>query len=133
MTSTAISKVSAILLLIGGIAFLFAADATLPLLAPGVPPSAMWLGELIGAGWLAVAALNWLSRSSVLGGVYGRPIVAANLALFFITAMVSIRIAIESSGNDVPWLIAVPCILFSAIYAWLLLRGPLERDMRSTP
>ena len=90
MTSTAISKVSAIVLLIGGIAFLFASGATLPLLAPDIPPSAF-------------------------------------------TAMVSIRIAIESSGNDVPWLIAVPTILFSAIYAWLLLRGPLERDMRSTP
>jgi hypothetical protein len=129
LTSTVISKISAGLLLLGGISFLFASDVILPAIAPEIPPASTWLGELIGAGWLALAALNWLSRASVLGGVYGRPVVISNLAAYFITAMVFVRVALDNSGHRLPWVIAVPWIVLAGLYGWLLLRGPFHRDM----
>ena len=69
MTSSLISRLSACVLFLGGATLLFAPDVILPALVPGFPPAAAWLGQLLGASWLAVAALNWLHRSTVLGGM----------------------------------------------------------------
>ena len=99
MTSAAISKVSAGLLLLGGISMLFASDGVLPLLAADIPRSATWPGQLIGAGWLALAALNWLSRGLVLGSIYGRPAIIAKLAIYFITAIVLVRVELDNVSS----------------------------------
>lgn len=80
-TASLLSRVSAAVLLVAGIVPLFAPDMVLPRLVPGDPEAALWLGQLLGAAWLGVAALNWLNRSTLLGGIYGRPIVAATMAL----------------------------------------------------
>jgi len=79
--------------LVGGLVLPFAPDAVLPAFVPGFPPAAVWLGQLLGAAWLAVAALNWLQRESILGGIYGRPVVLANVALYLISALSLIRAA----------------------------------------
>jgi hypothetical protein len=89
--SSLLSRVSAAVLLLAGVALLFAPDVLLPALVPGFPPVAAWLGQLLGAAWLAVAALNWLQRAAVLGGIYGRPVVLANVALYFISALSLLR------------------------------------------
>jgi hypothetical protein len=116
MTSTHLSSVSALLLLLGGVLLLFAPGTVVLAVGTEVPASALWLAQLIGAGWLALAALNWLSRSSVLGGIYGRPVVAANLALYFISALVLI--------DARHWFVALPFAILAVIYGWLLRRGP---------
>lgn len=36
--------------------------------------------QLIGAALFGFAMLNWLSRYSLVGGIYSRPLVVANLA-----------------------------------------------------
>ena len=124
--SSLLSRASAGALAAGGAALLFASDALLPALAPGVPPSAAWLGQLLGAAWLGVAALNWLQRSTVLGGIYGRPIVLANLALYLVSALSLLRVLV---GGDVPralWGALAPAVLFAAAYGVLLVRGPFD-------
>ncbi len=128
MTSSAISKISAGVLGLGGISFLFAGDVILPLLAADIPRSATWLSELIGAGWLGLAALNWLSRGSVLGGIYGRPVIIANLALYLVSALVLVRVIVNNDTNRLGWIMAPTALLLAATYGWLLLRGPLRRD-----
>jgi hypothetical protein len=85
--------VSAAVLLVAGIALLFVPDTVLPRLVPAYPEAALWLGQLLGAAWLGMAALNWLNRSTVLGGIYGRPVVMANLALYCVSALVLLRAA----------------------------------------
>lgn len=131
LISTRLSSASAVLLFAGGVVLLFIPDVILPGIMPDLPRTAAWLGQCIGAGWLAVGALNWLSRGSVLGGIYGRPVVVANAALYFITAMVLIRVAADRSDAAAFWLMATPAALFAGVYAWLLLRGPIESDLRA--
>lgn len=116
------------MLLLGGVALLFAADVILPHLVPGFPPSGAWLGQLLAAAWLAVGTLNWLSQSTLLGGIYGRPIVLANVALYFIAATVLGRVVARADAPAALWLLVVPAVLFTGIYGWLLFRGPPERD-----
>ena len=103
-----------------GLVLLFAPDFVLPRLVPGFPPSAVWLGQLLAAAWLGVAALNWLTRATLLGGIYGRTVVMPNVILYFVSAMALLK-------ADV-WLLSVPAALFAGLYGWLLFRGPLERD-----
>ena len=107
-------------------ALLFASDGILPRLAPGFPPAAAWIGQLLAAAWLGVAALNWHHRSSLLGGIYGRAVVSTNALLYFVSATSLLKIV--RSGDPLMWLLAAPAIIFAALYVWLLFRGPFAHD-----
>lgn len=131
MISTRLTSASAVLLLIGGLALLFASDVLLPSLDPALPASSAWLGQLVAAAWLALANLNWWSRSVLLGGIYGRPLVLTNSVLYFITTMVVLRSVTRSDGHPALWLMLIPAALFAIAYAWLLFRGPIERDVEA--
>jgi hypothetical protein len=124
--SSTLSRISAAVLLGGGLALLFAADAVLPALAPGFPPAAAWVGQLLGAAWLGVAALNWLQRAAVLGGIYGRPVVFANAVLYLVSALSLLRALVGGAAPRAVWLACAPAALLAAAYAALLLRGPFD-------
>lgn len=116
------------MLLVGGLALLFASDVILPRLIPTLPAAGAWLGQLLAAAWLALAALNWLSQSVMLGGIYGRSVVLANAALYFIAATVLLKIVTRPDAPAALWLVFVLAAIFAGIYGWLLFRGPIERD-----
>jgi hypothetical protein len=124
--SSLLSRTSAIVLLLGGLALLFAPDVLLPALVPGFPPAAAWLGQLLGAAWIGVAALNWLQRAAVLGGIYGRPVVLANVALYFISALSLLRALLGGAAPPALWLALAPMAALAAAYGVLLLRGPFD-------
>lgn len=117
------------MLLLGGLALLFASDVILPRLIPAFPAGGAWLGQLLAAAWFALAALNWLSRSVLLGGIYGRPVVLANAVLYFVAATVLLKMVTRREAPVALWLLVVPIVVFFAgTYGWLLFRGPLQRD-----
>ena len=127
LISTHISRASAAVLLVGGLALLFASDAILPRLVPAFPPAAAWVGQLLAAAWLSVAALNWHHRSALLGGIYGRPVVTTNAVLYFMSATSLFNI-VRSDGERTVWVLFVPAAIFAAVYGWLLFRGPFAYD-----
>ena len=124
--SSVLSRVSALVLLLGGLALLFAPDVLLPALVPGFPRGAAWLGQLLAAAWLGVAALNWVQRAAVLGGIYGRPVVLANGALYLVSALSLLRALIGGVAPRAIWLACAPTALLAAAYWALLLRGPFD-------
>ncbi|MDX1420410.1 MAG: hypothetical protein R3181_10630 [Rubricoccaceae bacterium] len=131
MVSSLVTRVSAAVLLAGGLVLLFLPDGVLPALAPGVPPEASWLGQLLAAAWLGVAALNGLQRNAILGGVYGRPVVVANGVLYFVGAASLVRALLD--GDAVPglWALAALMATLAAAYGFLLFRGPFDAPDRS--
>lgn len=129
MISSLISRTSAALLAASGLLLLFAPDLILARLIPSYPPTAAWLAQLLAAAWLGLASLNWISRGALLGGIYGRAVVAANAVTYFIGATSLLKAAIRPGQPASLWLLAAPLILFAALYGWLLLRGPFERDV----
>jgi hypothetical protein len=126
MISSIVARTSAAVLLLGGIALLFASDTLLPRLVPGFPASAGWLGQLLAAAWLGVAALNWLNRGAKLGGIYGRPVVLANLALYFISALSLVRVLIDGRAPAAAWIACGVSAVLAVTYGALLLRGPFD-------
>jgi hypothetical protein len=123
--SAFISRASALWLACAGFALLFAPDAVLPRLIAGYPRSGLWLGQLLGAAWLGLAALNWINRRLILGGVFGRPIVLANAIHYFISAMVLVRAVSRQHETSVE-LMAIPAITLAVAYGALLFRGPFD-------
>jgi hypothetical protein len=73
--------------------------------------------------------LNWANRFTVLGGIHQRPLVAANLALYLISALVLFRAAGRAGFPSVLWPIGATAAILAAAYAVLLFRGPLRRDV----
>jgi hypothetical protein len=128
LSSTLISRVSAAVLLIAGLALLLAPDAVLPRLIPDYPPTALWLGQLLGAAWLGVATLNWASRATILGGIYGRPIVLANVAIYCIGALVMLGAARRAELPGAVWTVVALAVVLAVAYGLLLWRGPLPKD-----
>jgi hypothetical protein len=128
MNGGIIARASAATLVTGGILLLFAADSLLPALVPSFPASAAWLGQLIGAGWLAMAVLNWTTRDLLIGGVYGRPVVMANSALYFISATVIGKAITRTHPTLMHAVTFAICALFAIAYGWLLYRGPFEKE-----
>jgi hypothetical protein len=128
VTSSLISRASASVLLLAGVALLFASDLVLPALVSGYPEPALWLGQLLGAAWLGMAALNWWNRSTVLGGFHGRPVVAANMALYLMSALVLFRAAARAGFPSALWLLDAAAAGLALAYGVLLFRGPLRRD-----
>lgn len=128
MVSSIISRVSALVLAVPGAMLLFASDALLPALLPGMPPSAAWLGQLLAAAWLSVALFNWNSRGTVLGGVYGRPAVNLNLVLYLVSALGLLK---ADGAGLMLRAVTVPFVLMAAVYAAVLLRGPFDRPTAS--
>jgi hypothetical protein len=130
MTSSVVSRVSAAVQLVVGVALLFAADEILPRLIAGYPQSAGWFGQLLGAAWLAMADLNWHSRYTVLGGIYGRAVVSSNMTLYLISAIALFMGTARTAAGAAVWLLFGVAALMSLAYAALMFRGPLPADRR---
>jgi hypothetical protein len=126
MKATLLLSVSALLLAVLGLACLFAPTATLSALLLG--PANLFPalpGQLLGAALLGLAALNWLSRGSAVGGIYGRPLVVANLAHFLVGALVLVRPALAlGSFQAASWLLLAFYAVFGFLFLRLLIRRP---------
>jgi len=121
--SAHLMRASAGVLLIAGLALLFAADVILPRVIPEFPAAGAWFGQLLGGAWLGVAALDWLSKGARLGGIYGRPIVLMNLILYFVSAIVLLKIALLPGASTVVGVSAIVFGAFAALFGWLMFRG----------
>ena len=124
--SNIVSRVSALVLLVAGLAQLFVPDVIMPAIVTGFPPSGVWLGQVLGAAFLGFAALDWLSRDAILGGIYGRPVVAANSVLYFVSTLTLVRAATRSTAPLTLIGIAVPAAALTLAYGVLLYRGPFD-------
>lgn len=105
---------------------LFGADIVFPALVPGFPPSAAFIGQMIAGAWLAMASVNWFNRSQILGGIYGRPVVYANVVLWVVTVLGVVRSAMLPGASVWLWGIVVPAGVFACVYGVLMLRGPFD-------
>ncbi|MEP7184375.1 MAG: hypothetical protein ABI767_00945 [Rhodanobacter sp.] len=127
-TSTAITTSSAVVLAVGGIALLFGSDELLAPVVRGASAGVTVLGQLVAAGWLAMAWLNWNQRHMVIGGIYGRPTVLANFTLYLLSVT---SLAHRLMAGDAPAVLLVLALFFgllTLVYSMLLLRGPFGSD-----
>lgn len=127
MRSTVVTRASALLLALAGVILLFAPVEVVTRIAPGTPPASGWIVQLLGAAWLGLAAMNWLARFTMVGGIYGRAIVAANAMTYFVSAMVMLHV-VRDEPTSVVLVITIVAVIMAATYGYLLFRGPFAAD-----
>lgn len=130
MISPRITRVNATVQLLAGLVLLFAADNVLALIAPGIPASANWIGQVLGGALIALAVMNWLNRTALLGGIYGRSVVLSNAVLYIMTAStMSSAVRGRDHAPVALWIVFAIASLLAVVYGALLMRGPIESDL----
>ena len=89
----------------------------------GLPESRLadLLVQSIGSVYLGFGMFNWMARGSMMGGIYGRPLVMGNL-LHFVTAGLAIWLRVTELSSL--WALAVVYLFFGAGFGLLLVRHP---------
>ena len=70
--------------------------------------------------------LNWMSKGSIIGGIYNRPIVIANLTHFTIAGLALIKgILSYFSLSYIIWIIAIIYSIFAILFGILVFNHPV--------
>lgn len=85
--------------------------------------------SLAAAGLLSVAVLDWMGRGAIYGGIYGRPIVLANLTLAITGGLTLVRAQAEGGGAPpLGWLPVAVLGLHGVGFAFLLFGSGIGGD-----
>jgi hypothetical protein len=76
--------------------------------------------QIAGALYVGFAILNWMAKGMLLGGIYGRPIVLANLTHFVMGAIG----LLEVRGQSGALLVATSAYSMFAVWFGYVLFGP---------
>jgi hypothetical protein len=116
---------SAVFLCALGLPCVFAPDRVLTRLAGSTSGVAELIVQLTGALYLGFAALNWMSRGSLMGGIYGRPVALGNF-LHFLAGGVAVMKAAPAMGQPaLAWPVAIGYAFFALGFARVMFRNPL--------
>jgi hypothetical protein len=116
---------SALFLGVLGIPCVFAPDIVLTRFAGGTSAGAEILVQLTGALYAGFGALNWMSKGSLMGGIYGRPVAIGNLLHFVAGGFALIKSAPTLGQPALAWPVAIGYALFAVGFALVVFRNPL--------
>ena len=121
MPTLILLSVLAVLFAVAGTILTFVPDGVAAYLGAADVGTATVVYQLLGATYLGFAVLNWLSRRSKVGGIFGRPLVFANFMHLFVGFFAVARLALQAAGIFL-WAVTVLYAIFSACFGYLLVR-----------
>lgn len=130
MTTTTRSSAPAIILTTS--ALVLGALGLLLLFAPGETSEALGWGPgtvapaLAASGLLAIAVLDWMGRGAVYGGIYGRPLVLANLTLALTGGLTLVNAQLDRPDSTPLGWLPVVILAIHGVAFFTLLRGRLS-------
>ena len=112
-----------------GISLILLPNEILDYLELSVSETLQLLMQIIGSFYFAFAMLNWMSKGSLIGGIYGRPIAMANLTHFVIAGLALIKgILANPSLSYVIWSIAIIYSIFAIFFGIVAFRHPISEN-----
>lgn len=105
-----------------GVALTFLPQEINELLALPVTGVSVLMAQTLGAAFLAMAAVNWMTRTNILGGVYGKPLTLSNFLFFFVSAMAYLK----SDDKVITWTLAGFSCLLAAWFGYLVFTHPFK-------
>ena len=82
--------------------------------------------QLLGAALLAFAMLNWMAKGAPLGGIYGRPIMTANLVHFTVGGIALVKAAVVGDLSAALLAVTIGYVLFAVCFGLVMFgRGPI--------
>ena len=126
MNTKSLMTLSALIFAFIGISLIFFPKEILENLELRVSNSLELLMQIIGSFYFAFAILNWMSKGSIIGGIYNRPIVIANLTHFTIAGLALIKgILSYFSLSYIIWIIAIIYSIFAILFGILVFNHPV--------
>jgi hypothetical protein len=123
MSTKVLLSATALLFGLPGLFLLFAPDVILVSLGEPVAKVPLLMCQLAGAMAFAMAVNNWMARGAAIGGIYGRPLLVANLAAM-LTCGFSLVNAEALAHGPAPTVVGVVFLLFAAAFGRLMFAGP---------
>lgn len=129
MNTKLIMTAAAIVTGIAGIAFTFLPGEILNYTDMKANGPLLLLLQILGALYFAFAMLNWMTKTSIIGGIYNKPIAVANFTHFFIGAMALIKGMISNPALPIGiWAIAIVYAIFAILFGLIFLRNPSVKN-----
>jgi len=129
MNTKLLMTLSAMILALIGISLIFLPNEILDYLELSVSETLQLLMQIIGSLYFALAILNWMSKGSIIGGIYNRPIAMANLAHFVIAGLALIKgILANPSLSYVIWSIAIIYSIFAILFGIVAFKHPVSEN-----
>ena len=127
MNTKSLMTSSAIILALIGISLIFFPKEILDYFELSTSDTLELLMQIIGSFYFAFAMLNWMSKGSLIGGIYNRPIALANWTHFFIAGLALIKgVLANPSLSYVIWSIAIIYSIFAILFGIVLFKHPVS-------
>ena len=127
MNTKIVMTMSAVSLGAAGILFTFMPDTILSLLNVETNKSALFLMQILGALYFAFGMLNWMTKTSLIGGIYNRPIAVANFTHFLIAGLALTKGLISNPNSSyIFWTVGVIYFVFGVCFGLILFRHPIS-------
>jgi hypothetical protein len=83
--------------------------------------------QIAGAQYFAMAVLNWMKRTSVIGGIYNRPVAIANYTHYLIGTLALAKGLLGKAGlPSVFWILAAFYLIFAFLYGFIFYRNQVS-------
>ena len=99
MNTKTLMIISAIFLAVNGFGFTFFPNEIAGLLINDDNYIFILILQILGALYLGFSILNWMSKASLIGGIYNKPILIGNLLHFFTASMTLIKLTFKAETN----------------------------------
>jgi hypothetical protein len=117
-----------------GVAASFLPVEILTFLDPGHDRSSGTVVQLLGAALLGFSMLNWIAKGAPAGGIYGRPIVTANLVHFTVGGIALAKLVAVGDLHAAAIALAAAYVIFAFCFGVALFgRGPIGAIEHSGP
>ena len=115
---------SSLLLLVLGIATTFAPQELLEHSGSPATPFAVLLVQAAGGLYLGFAALNWMAKHNLIGGIYSRPVAIGNFAHFLVVALALVKLVLRGHREPPLLLVTTIYVVFAGWFGKVLTTSP---------
>ncbi|MEM9053196.1 MAG: hypothetical protein AAGC47_14175 [Bacteroidota bacterium] len=128
MNSRIIMTSSSIFLGLMGLSFTFLPEELVNFLSDTQNQSSILFVQILGSMYFGFAMLNWMTRKSPIGGIYGRPLVIGNLVHFMVSSIALIKAMgqYDENGFMIVLTLTAAYVLFSVLFGYLMMNNPSQ-------
>ena len=127
MNTRIIMTTSAVFLAIIGISLTFFPVEIANYLVFGVESILILVLQVMGGLFFGFAMLNWMAKESVIGGIYNKPLVTANMAQFVVGGLALLKDLIHHPDKPlIIWLLTGFYTIFGLVFVILFMRSPVK-------
>ena len=124
MNTRSLMMISAIFLAVNGFGFTFFPNEIAGLLINDDNYILILILQILGALYLGFSILNWTSKSSLIGGIYNKPILMGNLLHFFTASMTLIKLNQGFQDNQLIFSYTIIYSLFTLSFGYVFFTNP---------